>query len=99
MASKATSSKRAAQRLSAGHRRRTILEAALALFAQRGYEGASVDDIAAEAGITVAVIYRHFRSKEELHASVLQEQWESLVAFQSQVVFETPPGHERLRVA
>jgi AcrR family transcriptional regulator len=86
-------------RLSAADRRRTILDAALRLFARRGYEGASVDDIAAEAGITVAVIYRHFKSKQELHATVLQEQWESLLGYQSQFVLEHPPGRTRLRVA
>ena len=86
-------------RLSAADRRRTILDAGLRLFAERGYEGASVDDIAAEAGITVAVIYSHFKSKEELHASVLNEQWQSLLARQGEVVFAVPPGHERLRAA
>ena len=86
-------------RLSAADRRRTILDAALQLFAHRGYEGASVDDIAAQAGITVAVIYSHFGSKQELHATVLDEQWQSLLAYQSKFVLEEPPGRERLRVA
>jgi AcrR family transcriptional regulator len=92
-------SKRRSGRLSAADRRRTILDSALRLFAERGYEGASVDDIAAEAGITVAVIYSHFQSKQQLHATVLQEQWESLLAYQSQFVLQHPPGRERLRVA
>jgi AcrR family transcriptional regulator len=92
-------STRKPQRLSAEDRRRTVLDAALALFAARGYEGASVDEIAAEAGITVAVIYRHFKSKEELHATVLKEQWESLLAYQAEVVLKVPPGRERMRVA
>lgn len=87
------------QRLSAADRRRTILDAALRLFAERGYEGASVDGIARAAGITVAVIYNHFASKQELHATLLQEQWESLLGHQAEVVLETPPGRERLRVA
>ena len=100
MASKKTSAaSRATPRLSAADRRRTILDAALRLFAERGYEGASVDDIAAEAGITVAVIYRHFKSKEELHAEVLQEQWQHLLTRQAEVVFSVPPGRERLRAA
>jgi len=99
MASKATSPRRSAQRLSAADRRRTILEAALALFAKRGYEGASVDDIAAEAGITVAVIYSHFTSKEELHATVLEEQWQSLLAYQGPRVLEKPAGQQRIREA
>jgi AcrR family transcriptional regulator len=99
MTSKRATRSRKPRRLSAADRRRTILDAALRLFAERGYEGASVDDIAAEAGITVAVIYSHFASKEELHATVLQEQWESLLAYQAEVVLETPAGRERLRAA
>ena len=90
---------RRAQRLSAEDRRRTILDAALRLFAERGYEGASVDDIAAAAGINVAVIYSHFTSKEALHASVLDEQWQGLLAHQGEVVFSVPAGRERLRAA
>jgi AcrR family transcriptional regulator len=100
MASKRTTLKsRKSKRLSAADRRRTILDAGLRCFAERGYEGASVDDIAADAGITVAVIYSHFRSKQDLHATVLQEQWESLVAYQAPAVLAIPPGRERLRAA
>jgi AcrR family transcriptional regulator len=58
-----------------------------------------VDDIAAEAGITVAVIYSHFKSKEQLHGTVLEEQWQSLLAYQGERVLEIPPGRERIRVA
>lgn len=93
------STRKPAPRLRADERRRTIVEAALPLFAERGYEGASVDQIAAVAGINVAVIYRHFSSKEELHATVLQEQWESLLAYQAEIVLSVPPGRERMRLA
>jgi AcrR family transcriptional regulator len=100
MASKrATPRSRKSQRLSAADRRRTILDAALRRFAERGYEGASVDDIAADAGINVSVIYSHFKSKQDLHATVLQEQWESLVAYQAPLVLAIPPGREWLRAA
>ena len=97
MPPKKATTRRRSPRLSAAERRQTITEAALRLFAERGYEGASVDDIAADAGINVAVIYSHFSSKQELHATILQEQWESLLAYQSQFVLKHPPGRERLR--
>jgi AcrR family transcriptional regulator len=87
------------RRLSAAERRQTILDAALVLFAERGYEAASMDDIAAQAGITVAVIYSHFKSKEELHRSVLNEQWQSVIAYQGQAAFTIPPGRDRLNAA
>lgn len=83
----------------AHERRRTILDAALAVFADRGYAHASVDEIAHRAGITVAVIYRHFASKEELHRAVLEEQWQAMLANQRERVFGAPPGIERLRAA
>jgi len=46
-----------------------ILRAALATFAQKGFEGARVDEIARQAGVNKALIYYYFKSKEEmLHA-------------------------------
>jgi AcrR family transcriptional regulator len=50
--------------------RRRILEAASELFALRGYDGATVDMIAAQAEITVPGLYRHIASKEELLVEV-----------------------------
>lgn len=46
--------------------RRRVLEAALVLFAQRGYHGVSMRDLAAEAGVGASSIYAHVGSKEEL---------------------------------
>jgi len=86
-------------RLSAPERRKTIIAAALRLFAERGYAAASVDDIAREAGINVAVIYSHFKSKEELYTSVLNEQWETVIVHQGQTAFSIPPGRARLTAA
>ena len=53
-------------------RRAAILKAAAAAFAHRGYAATSMDDVAAEAGITKLIVYRHFSSKEELYEAVLQ---------------------------
>jgi AcrR family transcriptional regulator len=52
-------------------RREAILAAAEEVFARRGYHGASLDDIAQAAGISKALIYEHFTSKRELHASLV----------------------------
>jgi len=43
-----------------------ILEAALSTFAERGYDGARIREIADRAGVTDGALYRHFNSKEEL---------------------------------
>jgi AcrR family transcriptional regulator len=54
------------------HSRERILESAMAAFAQRGYEGASMAPIAARAGVTKSVIYDHFASKAELHKALVE---------------------------
>lgn len=99
MVSRSKNPARASRRLSSADRRQTILDAALRLFAERGYDAASMDEIASAAGITVAVIYAHFKSKEELHRIVLNEQWQKVIAYQGEAAFEIPPGRERLKAA
>jgi AcrR family transcriptional regulator len=53
-------------------RRAAILEAAATAFAHSGYAATSVDDVAAAAGITKLIVYRHFETKENLYRSVLE---------------------------
>jgi AcrR family transcriptional regulator len=52
-------------------RREQILAAATEAFARSGFAATSLDDIAAEAGITRVVLYRHFDSKTDLYQAVL----------------------------
>ncbi|MCW9012251.1 MAG: TetR/AcrR family transcriptional regulator [Gammaproteobacteria bacterium] len=61
------------KRLSAEARRESIIEAAKALFAQQGFHGVSIDEIVNKVGVSPAILYRHFKSKEELYQAVLQE--------------------------
>jgi AcrR family transcriptional regulator len=49
-----------------------ILDVAEALFAQRGFSGTSMREIASEAGLTAASLYNHFRGKDDLYLAVLQ---------------------------
>ena len=60
------------RRLTAEERRAGILDAALAVFSARGYHPSSIDDIAREAGISKALIYEHFESKQGLYADLLE---------------------------
>jgi AcrR family transcriptional regulator len=60
-------------------RRETILHAAAEVFAHAGYAATSVDDIAAAAGITKLIVYRHFEAKETLYRAVLEQVFERQV--------------------
>lgn len=62
-----------AKRLKASERRASILAVAKILFADGGYHGVSVDDIAKRLGVSPAVLYQHFDSKESLYEAVLSE--------------------------
>ncbi len=53
-------------------RRQLILEAALAVFAEQGFEGATSKEIAARAGVTHGLIYFYFTSKEELFQAAFE---------------------------
>jgi len=58
-------------------RRRQLIEAALDMFARKGFEGATTKEIAAVAGVTEAVIFRHFPSKHALYMAVLDSKVQS----------------------
>jgi AcrR family transcriptional regulator len=66
------------KRLSGEERRAAILDSALAVFADRGYHASSIDDIAREAGISKALIYEHFSSKQELYAELIEHHADEL---------------------
>ena len=52
--------------------RAALLGAAAKVFARRGYDGASISEIAADAGLTSGAIYAHFASKAELFVATLR---------------------------
>ena len=59
------------RRLPRAQRRDQILAAATEAFARSGFAATSLDDVAAEAGITRVILYRHFDSKTDLYQAVL----------------------------
>jgi TetR/AcrR family transcriptional regulator len=67
----------AAGRMPAGDRRRQLLDAALELFSRKGFGGTTTKEIAAAAGVTEAIIFRHFASKQALYTAVLDSKAES----------------------
>ncbi|MEY2423172.1 MAG: hypothetical protein QOI95_3239 [Acidimicrobiaceae bacterium] len=73
------------------HTRNLLLDAAKDVFARRGFEGASLEEIAEAAGYTRGAIYKHFGTKEELFLAVNKRFNESfLAAFVESIDPETP---------
>jgi TetR/AcrR family transcriptional regulator len=64
-------------RLTASDRRRQLLESALDLFAKKGFAATTTKEIAAAAGVTEAIIFRHFPTKLDLYSAVLDLKHES----------------------
>ena len=85
------------RRLSAGQRREAILAAALAVFAEHGYHGASLEQVAQAAGISKALIYEHFGSKRDLHASLVQAEVAELFDRLAANAARGTHGEDRLR--
>jgi AcrR family transcriptional regulator len=69
--------------------RRELAAAAMELFATKGYEATTVDEIAATAGVARRTFFRHFRAKEE---AIFPDHDETLV--RAQAVLEAAPAHE-----
>lgn len=61
-------------RMTGSQRREQLLEVGRSVFAERGYDGASIEEIAAEAGVSKPVVYEHFGGKEGLYAVVVDRE-------------------------
>ncbi|WJV51153.1 TetR family transcriptional regulator [Streptomyces flavofungini] len=82
----AAGSRAAAQRLKM---RRELAAAAMELFASKGYEATTVDEIAAAAGVARRTFFRHFRSKEE---AIFPDHDDTLI--RAEAVLNAAPAHE-----
>lgn len=58
-------------RMSGDERRKQILRVAIKLFSSQGFSGTTTKKIAAEAGVSEAIIFRHFATKRELYNAIL----------------------------
>jgi AcrR family transcriptional regulator len=58
-------------RMPADDRRRQIAEVAMRLFSERGFRGTTTKEIAQAAGVSEAIIFRHFATKEELYTAII----------------------------
>jgi len=71
-ASRAPAAPRGPRRLAPEARRAAILRAALGVFAERGFEAARLDDVAARAGVAKGTLYLYFRDKEALFEALIR---------------------------
>jgi AcrR family transcriptional regulator len=85
------------RRMPAALRREALLAAAEEVFARSGYHGASLDDIAQAAGVSKALIYEHFTSKRELHASLVTAHVEEIFRRLEANAQTGTTGEDRLR--
>ena len=70
--------RRSRVRMTRNERREQLIDVARALFAERGLEGTSVEEIAAHAGVSKPVVYEHFGGKEGLYAVVVDREVRTL---------------------
>jgi len=84
------------RRLPVAERRELLVEVAGRLFGERGYEGTRLDDVAAAAGVTKPVLYRHFESKRGLYLALLARHRDDLPSFAAAMPAEGSQ-RERLR--
>lgn len=69
----------------------SIVAAAARAFARGGYAGTSMDDVAAEAGVTKIILYRHYATKKDIYTAALDITWQRLVD-SSQFGYDTEAG-------
>jgi TetR/AcrR family fatty acid metabolism transcriptional regulator len=78
-------------------RRRTILRAAIEVFAKKGYHGCRIADVAREAGVAYGLVYHYFHNKEQLLSSVFESAWSHFVERVREAAEGDGPLEEKVR--
>jgi AcrR family transcriptional regulator len=78
-------------------KRRLILQAAVRVFARKGFHDSRVGDIAEEAGVAHGLLYHYFDSKDELLETIFHDTWTELLAAMRDVEESDEPAREQLR--
>jgi AcrR family transcriptional regulator len=81
----------------ARERRKVLLGAALEAFSERGFHEVTLDEVAARAGVSKALIYEHFASKRELVCALLDTYVHELLGRLAEAIAAAEPGEERMR--
>lgn len=85
-------------RLTAVERRNQLVQVGRAVFAEKGYEGTSVEEIAERAKISKPIVYEHFGGKEGLYAVIVDREMEFVIAQISDAIGNGSP-RERIEGA
>jgi AcrR family transcriptional regulator len=78
-------------------KRRQLLDAAVRVFARKGYHASRVGDIAEEAGVAHGLLYHYFRSKDQVLEAVFHENWNALLARIASVEESDEPAADQIR--
>jgi len=85
------------KRLPAEKRKEQILKCAVKVFARNNYQSARVADIASEAGISEAAVYKHFPSKNAIYLNVLRHMSSRILTFWQDEINKEPNAYRALR--
>src|ERR1700732_2062221 len=85
--------------MSGKERREQLLDIGRHLFAERGFEGTSIEEIAARADVSKPVVYEHFGGKEGLYAVVVDREMERLLALVTRALADGVHYREKLEQA
>jgi TetR/AcrR family transcriptional regulator, fatty acid metabolism regulator protein len=80
-----------------GDKRRHLLDAAVRVFARKGFHATRVGDIAEEAGVAHGLLYHYFKSKDQVLEAVFHENWSVLIARIASVEETDEPAADQLR--
>jgi AcrR family transcriptional regulator len=83
-------------RMTGAQRRQQLLDVGRALFADKGFEGTSVEEIATRAEVSKPVVYEHFGGKEGLYAVVVDREVSALLDAIMASLVDEPRSHPRL---
>ena len=78
-------------------RRRELLDAAVRVFARKGFHASRVGDIAEEASVAHGLLYHYFRSKDEVLETIFREAWERLATETDRIEASGVAVREQLR--
>ena len=77
--------------MTAAERREQLIEIARTVFSEKGFDGASVEEIAARAGVSKPVVYEHFGGKEGLYAVVVDREVRHLLTMTREALTSGSP--------